>query len=217
MEMVDAIRERRSIRVFLPDPVPCETLGRLFDVARWAPSGSNRQPWRVSVVSGGPLRVWREALAARVPGQWDEDRQLAFDRRVRAGSLASLFSTGSRAPFELLVVGSHRLYDAPAAIVLSFSGQEGDHRPDAIAAFVTTMMLAAPEMGLGTCWLGFALAHPDLVCQHARLSEGEQPAAVIAVGYPSPDAPENQFRSSREPVEAFVRWVDGEGDGRGRS
>ena len=98
MEMVDAIRERRSIRVFLPDPVPCETLGRLFDVARWAPSGSNRQPWRVSVVSGGPLRVWREALAARVPGQWDEDRQLAFDRRVRAGSLASLFSRAVAPP-----------------------------------------------------------------------------------------------------------------------
>jgi nitroreductase len=209
MELVEAIRGRISVRAYKADPVPRETIERLLEVARWAPSGSNSQPWRVTVVAGEALEAWRAMLIARAEAsRWDAARQEAFDRRVRSGSLGALAALSERSPYELLVLGSNRLYDAPAAVVLSFSGEEGARTPDGIPAFVTTLMLAAHEMGLGACWLGFVMGQPDLVREHARIPADEQPAAVLALGYLDPDAPENRFRSPREPVGAFTRWVE---------
>lgn len=207
MELVQAIRERISVRRYRSDAVPREAIERLLEIARWAPSGSNRQPWRVTVVSGAALEAWRAALVTRLEANWDAERQEAFDRRVRTGSLAGLFTLSAHSPYELLVLGSNRFYDAPAALVFSFVGEPGSHTPDGIPAFVTTLMLAIHELGLGACWLGFVMAQPDLLRQYAQIPAEEQPAAVIALGYPDADAPENRFRSPREPAEAFTRWV----------
>lgn len=210
MQLLDAIKGRTSIRAFRPDAVSREQLTQLLDIARWAPSGSNRQPWRVSVVTGGALESWRAELLARLEAQaWTPERIAAMDRRIREGSLAELASLiEPESPYALLYRGSIALYDAPVAIVLSHPGGEGAHRPDAISAFVTTMMLAAHEMGLGTCWLGFVMAHRDLVRQYAQIPEGEVPAAVVALGWPDTEAPQHPFRSPREPVDAFTRWVE---------
>ncbi|MDH5537744.1 MAG: nitroreductase family protein, partial [Betaproteobacteria bacterium] len=43
----DAARTRRSIRAYRPDPVPVDTVREIVELGRWAPSGSNIQPWRV--------------------------------------------------------------------------------------------------------------------------------------------------------------------------
>jgi len=50
MEFYDVIRTRRSIRSYRADPVPEESLNRVLEAARMAPSGSNRQPWRFYVI-----------------------------------------------------------------------------------------------------------------------------------------------------------------------
>lgn len=207
MELTQAIRERISVRRYRPDAVPREVIERLLEIARWAPSGSNSQPWRVTVVSGPALDAWRAALESRLEANWDAERREAFNRRVRTGSLTGLLDLSALSPYELLVLGSNRFYDAPTALVLSFPGEAGSHTPDGIPAFVTTLMLAAHALGLGTCWLGFAMAQPDLLRHYAQIPPEEQPAAVVALGYPETEAPENRFRSPREPVEAFTRWV----------
>lgn len=50
-EMVlDIIKSRRSIRHFLETPIPPDVLSSLLEAARWAPSGSNRQPWLFVVI-----------------------------------------------------------------------------------------------------------------------------------------------------------------------
>lgn len=209
MELIEAIKGRRSIRAFKPDPVPRETIVRLLEIARWAPSGANSQPWRVTIVQGERLEAWRQALLARLAeNPWDEARRRAFEVRVRTGSLAELVGLAGQSAYEVLVEGSNRFYGAPAVMVLSFRGEEGARIPEAIPAFVTTFMLAAHEMGLGTCWLGFAMGQADLLREYAKIPADEQPAAVVALGYPDLSAPINRFRSPREPVEAFTRWVE---------
>ena len=50
MEFYEVVRTRRSIRSYKADPVPEESLRRVLDAARLAPSGSNRQPWRLSLI-----------------------------------------------------------------------------------------------------------------------------------------------------------------------
>jgi nitroreductase len=51
MDLYDVIRTRRSVRKYRPDSIPQEVLNRLLDAARIAPSGSNRQPTRLIVVT----------------------------------------------------------------------------------------------------------------------------------------------------------------------
>ncbi|NIQ07938.1 MAG: nitroreductase [Candidatus Korarchaeota archaeon] len=56
MEVLDAIKERRSIRKYQPRAVEEEKINKVLEAGRWAPSGSNRQPWRFVVVTKDRLR-----------------------------------------------------------------------------------------------------------------------------------------------------------------
>ncbi|MBC7107090.1 MAG: nitroreductase family protein, partial [Firmicutes bacterium] len=60
--ILEAIRRRRSVRRYRPDPVERETVDRLLDAARWAPSAGNLQPWFFYVVTEARLK--RELAAA---------------------------------------------------------------------------------------------------------------------------------------------------------
>jgi nitroreductase len=60
MDVLEAIRTRRSIRKYRPEPIPDEKLETILEAARLAPSAANRQPWRFVVVED---RERRKALA----------------------------------------------------------------------------------------------------------------------------------------------------------
>ena len=61
MDLYDVMRTTFAARQFTDDPLPAETLFKMLDNARFAPSGGNRQGWRVIVVRD---RATRDALAA---------------------------------------------------------------------------------------------------------------------------------------------------------
>ncbi len=49
-QVLDIILKRRSIRRYKPDPVPNQSIKKLVEACRWAPSGGNRQPWRLILI-----------------------------------------------------------------------------------------------------------------------------------------------------------------------
>jgi len=67
MDVYEAIRTRRSIRRYKPDPIPDEVLKRVLDAARLAPSANNIQPWKFIVVKDEKLRK------GLVPACWSQD------------------------------------------------------------------------------------------------------------------------------------------------
>jgi nitroreductase len=210
METLAAIHERKSIRAFLQKPVPKELIAEILEASRWAPSGSNRQPWQVTVATGETCRALAERLVARCyerrPGSLGAGSAPAdMDSRVAAlrADLEAIAARGGQSLWEFVVAGSYRLYDAPAVVVVSNpSGRGGD-----VAPFVTTMLLAAHDLGLGTCWLGYPLAEAALIREMLAIPEEERVRAVVALGYPDPDAPANAYRSPRDEITSFVRWV----------
>ena len=105
--------------------------------------------------------------------------------------------------WEFVVLGSYRLYDAPVAVVVSYTGK----RSGDVAPFVTTMLLAAHELGLGTCWLGYPVSYADLFHEILDIPEEERIGAVVSLGYPDPQAPANAYRSPRDEVKTFCRWI----------
>jgi len=87
-------------------------------------------------------------------------------------------------------------------VVSNPSGRGGD-----VAPFVTTMLLAAHDVGLGTCWLGYPLAAGALIREMLAMPDDERVRAVVALGYPDPGSPANAYRSARDALSSLVRWV----------
>ena len=56
MEVLEAIRTRRSIRHFKPEPVPPELIEKLLEAGRWAPSSANSQPWEFIVIADPEIK-----------------------------------------------------------------------------------------------------------------------------------------------------------------
>jgi nitroreductase len=67
LNVSEAVATRRSVRAFLPQPVPRETIERVLDKARNAPSGGNVQPWNAIVLTGDPLARLLEVVAEVIP------------------------------------------------------------------------------------------------------------------------------------------------------
>ena len=96
MELLEAMRCAPTSRVFKPDQVPRELLVRALDAARFAPSGGNRQGWRVIVVEDPARRV--ELRDLYLP-RW---RAYTTSRRAMAGSA----TLGSSWPVVKLSLGA---------------------------------------------------------------------------------------------------------------
>ena len=213
METLAAIRGRKSTRAFLPTPVPKDAITKLLEASRWAPSGSNRQPWRATVVTG-PTRVAlakrlaKEARAHRGSSSAKAEPPSAEAKKSDGlrGDLARIAGEMGLSMWEFVIEGSYGLYDAPVAIFVSYTGPRAGGTIDT-SAFVSTMLLAAHDLGLATCWLGYPLSYREIIREALDLPEDEKLAAVIALGYPDPASPAYQYRSPRAEVETFVRWV----------
>jgi len=210
MQTLDAIKGRTSIRAFLPTPIPQETIAQLLDAARWAPSGSNRQNWRVTVATGAPLQRLVERMDERVRRHQPDMSNAAKEKpEVRQGlqtlraGLTELAEAQGKSLWEFIVRGSYRFFDAPVMLAVSHRGQNAAN----VATFVTTMLLAAHDMGLGTIWLGYPLGASDLIVEELGIPEDEKVRAIVALGYPDPGSPAATFRSSRDEVETCTRWV----------
>ncbi len=210
MEALEAIRSRTSIRAFLSTPVPREVIAQILEAARWAPSAVNRQQWRVTIATGETCRMLADRLVERArqqqpgaPGSTSAPSDEHRRTNTLVADLTQMAESLGQSLWEFVVIGSYRLYGAPAVVVVSHPGRHGGD----VSQFVTTMLIAAHALGIGTCWLGYPLRYSDLIHQTLGIPEEEQLGAVIALGYPDPDSPVNAYRSPREELEAFVRWV----------
>jgi nitroreductase len=210
METLESIRGRKSIRAFLPQPVPKDVIAQVLEASRWAPTGVNRQQWRVTVVTGEKRKTLAERLVERArerepgtPGGTGVPPEV--QRRVDAlrADLTQIAQRLGQSLWEFVVLGSYRLYDAPVVVVVSYPGKRGAD----VSQFVTTMLIAAHDLGLGTCWLGYPLSYSDLIREVLEIPGEERLGAVVALGYPDPASPANAYRSPRDEPEAFVRWV----------
>jgi len=178
MELQDALLSRRSVRKYEARAVERTTLEHLIQTAVLSPSATNAQPWAFGVVEG--VERLRE-LSARAKALLLEQMG-EFPHRQRYRELLSdpAFNIFYDAP-ALVVVYSHPL--TPYAV--------GDA---SMAAY--TLMLAAHDGGLATCWIGFA--HPLLQTAEVKAEFGVpddlKVVAPLVVGYPAaamPQTPRN--------------------------
>lgn len=221
MEFEDLIKARRSIRGYKPDPVPREVIAEILEVARWAPSSMNTQPWHVHVLTGTALDRVRAGntrnMLAGVPPRRDFPMKEAYEglhRRRQIDVAVQLFEAmgvarDDKAGRSDWVLRGFRQFDAPVSLVLTYDKYL---EPAAISqfdlgAFAHAIVLAAWERGLGCVINGQGIMQSSVVREHAGIPDDQSIMICIAMGYPDPDFPANRVKSVRAETADFVRYV----------
>jgi nitroreductase len=220
MELGEAIRTRKSIRAFLPDPIPRETLTKIVELARWAPSWANTQPWEVVVADGekaqelGRLFVQEASGGAspradlEIPVQWPDVHK---NRYVGLGRDLLSFLGIQRDDKEgrnQHYMNMYKFFGAPACVYLIMdAGLSAPYACLDMGSFGTTLCLAAHAEGLGTIFLAASMHFPDIVRRVLAIPDTKKVVIGIAIGRPHPDAPASLFRSTRVPVEEILRFA----------
>jgi nitroreductase len=214
MDVLDAIKERRSTRAFRSDPVDRETIETLLNLSARAPSAINLQPWEFTVVSGEEKKRLSRLLIKRMrerqiscgPGARDRlpDR---LHQRQRALLDCMLPNLPEGVPFQDFInEGSCNFYGAPTAILITLDQVFSSARLTDIGITLGYLLLAAHALGLGTCPVGLITAFDDDIKEALSLPQERQVVIGVAVGYPDADAGVNRTRSERAPLEELVRW-----------
>ncbi|MEX1008861.1 MAG: nitroreductase family protein [Acidimicrobiia bacterium] len=176
------IEARRSIRTFLPEPVPPEILDALVQAACLSPAPHHSRPWRWVIVDTPEAR---QRLARGMGARWRRD--LAGD-----GVAATRIDE--------LVDASHRkIIDAPALVLGCLTWDGLDRYPDetrqraewgmallSLGAAVENLMLATADAGYASCWVAAPIFCPDEARDALALPEAWLPHAMILVGRPDP-------------------------------
>lgn len=161
METLETIRTRRSVHTFEERKVENEKIGILLEAIRWAPSAGNRQPWEVIVVDD---RKKIEAIA-----------DIALEQHWL-----------KKAPLVLVVCINQKI----AAGSFGVRGKNM-YALQSTAAAVQNAMLAATDIGLGTCWVD--VYDEQKASEILGCPEHIMPIIALAVGYPS-KTPETPLR-----------------------
>jgi nitroreductase len=220
MELDAAIRERRSIRGFLPDPVPRDKITKIVQLAQWAPSWGNTQPWQIVVADGAKARelarTFVEAGSKRTPPRSDihmpEDFSELYKERYRALGKELLTFLGiqrndENARFQHYL-NMYNFFGAPAVIYLVIDGDLNvPYSCLDLGSIGTTICYAAVQEGLGTIYLAAAMHFPDVVKRVLEIPQDKKVVIGIAIGYPDPDAPGALFRSARAPLDEILRFA----------
>ena len=221
MEFKELIRARNSIRGYLDKPVPRDVIESIIEVAKWAPSSMNTQPWHVHVVTGAPLDRIRKGntdnMVAGVPPQRDFPMREAYEgvhRQRQINVAVQLFEAMGIARDDKprrtdWVMRGFRQFDAPVSLVLTYDKYL---EPAAIShfdlgAFSHAIVLAAWEQGLGCVINGQGIMQSSVVREHARIPDDQNIMICIAMGYPDDSFIANTVKSVREDNAQFVHYV----------
>lgn len=218
-----AITSRHSCRRFLPDKVSRQQVAHLLNVARWAPSGTNTQPWQVAVVAGDARNQLCEAIMAEAstspmpdkghgreyeyyPTEWFEP-YLGRRRACGWGLYRSLGLTReNKSGMTEQRLRNYLFFDAPIGLIITIDRRLNRGSWMDLGMFIQNISLSARGIGLHTCaQAAFADYHATIRRQLA-IHDEQMIVCGMAIGYRDPEAPENIWRTGREPVEAFTSW-----------
>lgn len=222
-DIVDAaITSRRSIRAFLPTPVPRAEVERLLEVAARAPSGTNTQPWAVHVLSGAALTRLSGAIMAAYddpaeaethreeyayyPREW---KSPYIDRRRKIGwDLYGLLGIGKadKARMHEQHGRNYAFFDAPVGLIFTIDRilEQGSWLD--YGMFLQNLMIAARGRGLDTCPQAAFTPFHRVIERELQLPANEMVVCGMALGHADPDAVANRLVTEREPVAGFTRF-----------
>lgn len=189
MDVFEAIERRRSIRAFKDTPVPRETVQRVLEAARLAPSGKNRQPWEFVVITESAKPAMLEIMDKGLEECGEDERKWArFSRDIMASAPVTVFvfNPSGEYPWNEILTGQRfqELVDVQS-----------------IGAAIENMILAATALGLGSLWVCDVFSAYEGFSQW--IGKGKQLVAAVVLGYANESPP----MRGRKPLDSVVTWM----------
>ena len=188
MELKTVLAERRSIRIFRPEPLKSEIIQELLEAARIAPSGTNLQPWRFLAVTSEEKRkklaecTFNVNFIAQAPLTMvccaDRSSLTARHERLRELALSGAFAGTDLEKFSFSDYQEKASRDEAANLAyLNLN----------VAIAVEQMILRAVDLGLGSCWV--MLFSQKKVRELFSLPDNLLITALVPFGYPGQQPP----------------------------
>ena len=219
-----AIVSRRSIRAFLPTPVPREEIEAILEIARHCASGVNTQPWQVHVLTGAA----KDRLSAAVLEAYEDPELVAqldepydyyprewvspyIDRRRKLGwDLYSLLgiAKGDKPRMHAQHARNYRFFDAPVGLIFTIDRvmQQGSFIDYGMV--LQSVMVSARGRGLDTCPQAAFTTFHRIIARELGIPDQQRLVCGMSLGYADPSRVENSLVSEREPVSNFTHFHD---------
>ncbi len=218
-DLTQLLAQRRSVRAYLPDPVPRAAVARICTAARMAPSGANLQPGKFHVLAGYALDGLKTCLSEAVTNGAEIESEYSYfpptmsaglKARQRAAGFALYNALGiarrdvaaRRANFDR----NYRFFDAPVGIIVTIDRDMGKGCFMDLGLSMMALFLAAEAEGYGTSGIGAIANYGSVVRKHLDLPADEMVVCGIALGRADPDAAVNQFKTDRAPLADFTSF-----------
>jgi nitroreductase len=217
MDLLKVIEERKSIRAFKPDPVPREKIEEILKLSVHAPSAINLQPWEFIVVTGEEkerlgrrlIKAYKEKQIACSPGNVKPLPKTYGKRGAKTLELMKPFFEEMGVNIDPYInEGSCNFYGAPVAVLICMDDSFPKARMVDIGLALGYLVLTAHEFGLGTCPIGLIIAYEDEIKDLLNIPENKNIVIGVGLGYPDWDSPINRFKSQRDHLETFIRWIE---------
>lgn len=218
-EMFESLlQQRRSIRGYLPDPVPQNILNRVFEAAQRSPSNCNVQPWVVHVVSGDAARRMSEALVRTVTSGAPASPDLELTgpypgeyRKRQIGAAVALFEATGIARDDIearqqSLLRNFRFFEAPHAAFVLMPDWASYREAADCGMYLQTLMLEMTANGLASCAQGALSHYADSVRKELGVDDTMRVLMGISFGYEDPAHPANKAITDRVSLDSAVTF-----------
>ena len=219
MQLDEALKARKSARAFKPDPVPLDLVKEILDLAKYSPSGTNIQPWKVHVVAGDVRRrLEEEVLAHRETDPADKIAEFPRTSKRKEPYITRMRTLGKEM-YGLLGIPkgdaaanwrqwgrNYQFFDAPVGLIFTIDKDLDCMSFLDIGIFMQSIMLAAKARGLDTCAQGAWNNFWSVTRRVLNVPEDEYIICGMSLGYADETAPVNTLIAEREPVESFATF-----------
>jgi nitroreductase len=213
----ELVGRRRSVRAYLPQPLPEALIRGILATAQQAPSNCNVQPWQVHIVSGAA----RERLAAAMYAEGEAGRMTLDLPRVghypgkyrerQVGAAKALFAaTGvgrdDPAGRKQSMLRNYSMFDAPHAAFIFMPRAFGLREAVDVGIYAQTFMLGASAHGVASCAQGALTHHAAILHRELAVAEDLLCMLGISFGWADEAHPANGVRTGRAPLEEAAHF-----------
>jgi nitroreductase len=224
MELMEVMKSRKSTRTFNSNEVPKEVLEKILRAAITAPSKGNCQIWEFVGVTGSKKKEMDKMLLELlktdlIPAMQlsDSDKRTPNEVLKKAErrsnldkeELSKILSPLGQSFEKFMLEGTFTLFNAPVAILVFVDEVFSKDLPHilSVGAAVQNALLAATEMGLGSCWIGGVWRYTRQIRNLLGIPDKKILLSTMAIGYPDLDSPIYTYKSNRDELAEFVTWI----------
>ena len=220
MDIIEAIHKRQSIRSFKDREVSLKTVREILNISKFAPSGGNTQPWKVYVLNQNIMRELESAILHNLDNGISEKPNFSIYPQPMSDHLKNRVKECGKLMYGALEIKKDDIegrlnqlkqnfsfFGAPVGMLITVEKEVDLNGWGHVGHFIQNLCLSSIEFGLGTCLQESWSMYPETVQKITNYKKSEILWCGVALGYPNNDHPINNYRTPREDIDTFAKFL----------